>query len=152
MIIESAPDQPELGLFVNFPVSDAIHAAPADPEQAAKVLLLAAKLMRDRQSLPYQLADYLADAFEASMVKPVDLRVPNLAFELNLHSRNKRPSKFGWLATHRILVANEGKHRREIINLIKMSGKVSRSHAERMLRRAERAERESQLIRCHEFD
>ena len=124
MSSKTVQDQPGLDVLVNFPISDAILAASADPEQAAKVLLLAARLMRDRQPLPYQLADYLANAFEKSIDQPIELRVQNLAFELNLKSRNKRPSKFGWLAAHQIMVASEGKSRSEIIKLIQKSGKV----------------------------
>lgn len=148
---ESVQDQPGLDVLVNFPISDAIHAAPADPEQAAKVLLLAARLMRDRRPMPYELADYLANAFEKSIDKPIELRVQNLAFELNLKSRNKRPSKFGWLAAHKIMVANEGKTRGEIIKLIQKLGKVSRAHANRMYDMAKRAEREHQLLCWQEF-
>ena len=53
MSSKTVQDQPGLDVLVNFPISDAILAASADPEQAAKVLLLAARLMRDRQLLPY---------------------------------------------------------------------------------------------------
>jgi len=141
-----AQQQPAIGLLVNFPISDAIRAAPADAEQAARVLLLAAELMRKHEPLPYQLEEYLANAFEAALQKPLDNRVRELAFELNLTSKNKRPSKFGWLEAHRIMLANEGKSRKEIIDSIKKAGKVSRSHALRILDKAEKAEKIHQQI------
>ena len=86
------------------------------------------------------------------MAEPIDSRVRELAFDLNLKSRNKRPSKIDWLDAYRIMVANDGKSRAELIKLIKKSLKVSRSHAVRILCKAEFAESERQRIRLQELD
>ena len=145
-------DTDDLGLYVNFPISDVIGLAPADAEKAAEVLLLAAKLLRDRQPLPYELADYLADAFEASMNKTPELRVKHLAFELNLHAKNKRPSKIQWIDAYRIMVANGDLSRSKQINLISKKYHVSESHARRQLTIAEKAVIESERISHQEVN
>lgn len=146
----SAPKD-DLGLYVNFPVSDAIRQAPSDPEAAARVLLLAASLMRERKTLPYELLDYLADAFE-SMLKPAPDRLRTLALELNLTARNKRPSKVHWLQAYKIMTANEGRTDREIIETIKRETGCSKSHATRILNKAKSAAIEHERVSNSELD
>lgn len=140
------PESVDLGLFVNFPVADAIAAAPADPEAAARVLLLAARILRNRQPIPLHLADYLADAFEAAMAKPEADRVVELGVELNIGARNRRPSKFDWFEAYRILVANPMKSNAELVALIKKKGKCSESHARKILKQAVKAKQNSDEI------
>ena len=41
--------------------------------------------------MPSDLARYIADAFEAAMLKPVTMRAKALALELNLSALNRRP-------------------------------------------------------------
>lgn len=61
-----------------------------DIESAAQVLLIAAKYLRSGAYMPRMLAEHLADAFEASMVKPIDSRLSSLGRELNLTVGNSR--------------------------------------------------------------
>lgn len=68
-----------------------INQAEADPEMAAECLLRAAKYLRSRSPMPSDLANYLADAFEAAMLKPVEMRGRALALELHLTALNRRP-------------------------------------------------------------
>lgn len=137
------PEPEDLSLYVNFPVSEAIRLAPADAEQAAVVLRLAAALMRRRQSLPHELADYLAGAFESSMAKPQESRVQELAHELHLKARNRRPAKAGWIDAYSVMQENPGMRQSDLARAIVGRFGVSMSTAKRLLEEARNAELES---------
>lgn len=59
-------------------------------EDPAPLLLIAAKLLRSGARLPMPLAQWLADAFEASMAKHPEDRSRELAIELGLRRREGR--------------------------------------------------------------
>lgn len=72
-----------------------ISDAEADPEAAARVLLIIAEHLRNRESLPRRLANYIADAFEKASVSPVKKRHKVLGHALNLtcpHRRRVKPN------------------------------------------------------------
>lgn len=75
---------------------DALAKADSDPEQAAQLLRIAARYLREGKPLPRGLDVYLADAFEAAMHKPEKDRGKALALELNLSALNRRPAAY-WL-------------------------------------------------------
>lgn len=77
-------------------VYKAITQAPADPEAAAKVLLLAAERLRAGEPLDRDLTRYLADAFEAAMAQPPRSRAAELARKLHLTAGHRRPVKADW--------------------------------------------------------
>lgn len=56
----------------------------------APLLLLAAQFLRSETRLPKPLAQWLADAFEASMFKPPEVRARELSIELGLQRREGR--------------------------------------------------------------
>lgn len=136
----------DLGLYVNFPVSNAIARAASDPEAAARVLLLAEDILRARKPIPYPLADYLADAFGAAMRKPEEKRVEALALELNLRAKNKRPGRFGWSDAYRVKQANFELPRPKLVALLMKEGDCSESHARRLLEVVEKAIKENDRI------
>jgi len=70
---------------------DAVWRADIDPEQAAEALRIAAGYLRRREPLPDDLADWLADAFESTALKPAKNRAHTLAVELRLKALNRRP-------------------------------------------------------------
>lgn len=144
--------QDDIGLYVNFPVSEEIARAPSDPDAAARVLLLAEDILRTGKTMPLELARYLADAFGAAMRKPVDLRATELAFELNLNARNKRPSSLGWMDALRIIQANPGAPFPRLVELVMKQGPCSESHARRILKKAIKAVAEYEQILCNEED
>lgn len=78
----------------DFEASEAINRAESDPEQAAKALLIAARYMREGKPLPDYLAEHLASAIEAAMLKPTESRGVELARELNLTAQNRRPAAY----------------------------------------------------------
>lgn len=143
--------QDDIGLYVNFPVSEAIARAPSDPDAAAQVLLLAEDILRTGKTMPLELARYLADAFGAAMRKPVDLRAKELAFELNLRARNKRPSSLGWMDALRVIQDNPGASLTRLVYLVMKQGGCSESHARRILEKAKKAMEEyDQILRDEE--
>lgn len=74
-----------------------LSQAEADSDAAAKVLLLAAQYMRRGETLPEDVAQHLAGAFEAAMAKDAKHRGRELLRELHLAARNRRPAKANWL-------------------------------------------------------
>jgi hypothetical protein len=74
-------------MFNDIPLTE----AQADPEKAAECLRRAAAYLRSGKPMPSALAMYLADAFEAAMLKPIGIRAKALALELNLSALNRRP-------------------------------------------------------------
>lgn len=69
-----------------------IAAAPHDGDAAARVLVHFAQLLRRREQIPGNLADYIADAIEASMGKPTLRRAKAFTDELHLTTNNRRPA------------------------------------------------------------
>ena len=57
--------------------------------EPAALLLEAAEILRSGNRLPSPLANWLADAFEAAMLKPVENQANELAIELGLAHRGK---------------------------------------------------------------
>jgi hypothetical protein len=95
-----------------------IREADADPEKAAKVLLEAARLLKSGESLPYELAIYLADAFELAMSKLPEERGIALARELNLAALNRRRKNIDpeWLLRPEYLRLSETQAKKKIAN------------------------------------
>jgi hypothetical protein len=79
-------------MILSAEVDEAILAATANPDAAAKVLLIAARHLRTGRPMPDNLRSFLASAFEVSMTKRKSLRGPSLLKELMLTYGNKRPS------------------------------------------------------------
>lgn len=73
-----------------------LSKSDANPDAAAEVLLLAAEYIRAKEPLPDDLAEHLAGAIEASMVKPERLRGKALLRELNLQIGNRRKADVDW--------------------------------------------------------
>lgn len=136
-----------LGLYVNFPLDEAIRLAPSDQAKAVEALAIAAKLMRAREVLPLGLLDYLADAFEAVSAQQDSEKQPEeLTFHLNLTARHRRPSSVQWLEAFKLMYANQHLTKRETIKLIQKNYKVSRSHASKKYDEAWQAGLESQRV------
>jgi hypothetical protein len=66
--------------------------AASDPDAIAKLLLLFAKQLKNREPLGESAANYLAHAFEKSMVLPQKQRGPALLRELKLTYGSRRPN------------------------------------------------------------
>ena len=126
----------EFSRDINFAVSEAIYAAPANPDKAAEVLMLTARLLRSGEPIPAQLAQYLADAFEASMVKPLEIRAKSLTLELNLTALNRRPNPFDWFAAFKLVALNEGKTEAELKALIMKQAGCGATYAADVLKLA----------------
>lgn len=73
-------------------LTEAMQNAPSDPDEAAKVLLLCAELLRNGEPLPTDARQYIADAFESAALKPAPYRASTLAEELYLTAKNRRPA------------------------------------------------------------
>lgn len=69
----------------------ALELSKSDPQQAEKVLRIAAKYLKEQQQLPPALASFLGDAFERAMKKASMHRGSELLINLNLKARNRRP-------------------------------------------------------------
>lgn len=67
-----------------------IRKAKISEEYAAKALLQIAVYLRQQEAIPGNLAEYLAGAIEASMLKPKD-KGKALSEELGLSAKNRRP-------------------------------------------------------------
>lgn len=151
MTIQHLPEL-EFGRLFDLRTNKAIEQASADPEAAARVLLIAAEYLRQHKPLPYQLADYLADAFEAAMAKAPEKRLADLGFELNLKSRNKRPHKLTISSAYAIvqqnyhLVDQSGDYPNvktpPLLALLQKKGACSVSHARSLLDRIDKALRD----------
>lgn len=70
----------------------AMEMSRVDPEQAAEVLRIAAKHLRNQEQLPSALAYFLADAFEKAMKKASIFRGSELLIHLNLKVSSRRPT------------------------------------------------------------
>ncbi len=71
---------------------DAIAKAEYDPDGAAEALKLAAEYLRAGEPLPGNLAQWLAEAFEAVAAAPQKQRAAVLARGLSLMAGNRRPA------------------------------------------------------------
>lgn len=76
----------------DFDAAKHISRVQMSENHAAEVLLMAAKYLREYNAVPTNIAEYLADAIEASMVKGEGHRAKALIEELGLKVRNRRPS------------------------------------------------------------
>ena len=76
--------------FLTAKLENALDLADADPEQAAVVLREAAGFLRKGEPLPFELAIYLADAFERSMRMAPSVRGSELLLNLGLKANNRR--------------------------------------------------------------
>lgn len=70
----------------------AMDFSKSDPNQAAEVLRIAAKYLKNQAEMPYPLALFLADAIDRAMSKASGMRASELLINLNLKSRNRRPA------------------------------------------------------------
>lgn len=70
----------------------AMDFSKSDPNQAAEVLRIAAKYLKNQAEMPYPLALFLADAFDRAMSKASGMRASELLINLNLKSNNRRPA------------------------------------------------------------
>ncbi len=77
--------------FADDAATDALALSDSDPDAAKKVMLIAAGYIRRGEALPGNLAEYLVEAIEAAMAKPVKLRAKALTDELGLTANNRRP-------------------------------------------------------------
>ena len=68
----------------------ALEVSKSDPQQAAKVLRIAASYLKAQQPLPSALASFLGDAFERAMKKIPMYRGSELLVYLNLEVKNRR--------------------------------------------------------------
>jgi hypothetical protein len=148
MTIQHLP-QLEFDRLFDLRSSKAIQQASADPEEAARVLLIAAEYLREHKPLPYQLADYLADAFESAMAKAPEKRLAELGFELNLKSKNKRPHRLNLASAYAIVQQNfhlvdqsrgySNVKTPALLALLKGQGGCSVSHARSILDQIDKA-------------
>jgi len=72
-------------------LDSALELSKSDPQQAAKVLRIAASYLKAQQPLPSALASFLGDAFERAMKKIPMYRGSELLVYLNLEVKNRRP-------------------------------------------------------------
>ncbi|MRK20720.1 hypothetical protein [Pseudomonas sp. JG-B] len=98
VIIQDGEEQPAIDFDPDDDEADlAVCRAPADADEAAKALLIAARYLRENKPLPWILRSYLAGAIEASMLKPNgDSRNTAFLRELHLAAENRRPVKALW--------------------------------------------------------
>lgn len=82
---------------IDFTGYDAIKWSESHPDAAANALTLVAGYLRSGEAVPSELAKYLADAIEVSMVKPIKLRARAFTDELHLTVSHRPPSGY-WLA------------------------------------------------------
>lgn len=75
----------------DFEVHEHIRRKEIDEDHAVVALLKIAKYLREYGALPSNLAEYLADAIVASMVKPKGKRAKAFTDELGLTANNARP-------------------------------------------------------------
>lgn len=76
----------------DFEVNKHIRRKETDEDHAVVALLTIAKYLREYGALPSNLAEYLADAIVASMVKPKGKRAKAFTDELGLTAKNRRPA------------------------------------------------------------
>lgn len=69
---------------------EAVTLADSEAKTAGDALRIAAGYMRRREPLPPVLADWLADAFEITALKPEGYQAEALALELGLMALNRR--------------------------------------------------------------
>lgn len=95
---EGDKDSPEPVVSLDFSVEvhELLTRAESDPASAMKLLVMLAKNLRARTLPSGVLADYVADAIEATAAKPTDYHARALTDELHLTSQDRRP-KHSWV-------------------------------------------------------
>ena len=88
---------------------EAIKRSKLENQGAVDALRIAAEYLRRREALPDNLADWLADAIEASMGKPDKENGRALLLELGLTAANRRPAA-DWIevSTHWDRLVSDG--------------------------------------------
>ncbi len=113
-----------------------LRRVEADPDAAAKLLLLSAEYLRNRQPMPSMLADYIADAFESAAVKPREHRPKQLTDELRLTANNKRKANADWLDAYEVIKANPNKKpHAQAAELAKHAG-IGQTKADELIKKA----------------
>ena len=79
-------------LDIDAEAHDWLARLESDPQAPAEVLKIAARYLRNRERLPGNLADHLADAFEAAALKQRTHQGPALLRELGFTQGNRRPA------------------------------------------------------------
>jgi hypothetical protein len=79
--------------FADDAATDALARAESDHDAARDALLIAAEYIRRGEALPGNLADHIAGAIEAAMVKPQKVRAKALTDKLHLTANNRKPKK-----------------------------------------------------------
>ena len=95
---------------------EALITAPKSSDAAAKLLLIAARHIRNQEPLPVELAEFIADAIESSMTLQDDEeRIRKFLLRLHLTSDHRRPEFTNWYeigsAMDDELQKNHGDHR-----------------------------------------
>jgi hypothetical protein len=88
-----------MGFKLNFSIEahDALTNAPKSSDDAAKLLLIAARHIRNQEPLPMGLAEFIADAIESSMTLQDDEeRIRKFLLGLHLTSDHRRPEFTNW--------------------------------------------------------
>lgn len=84
-------------LMYHHETSQALHYADSDPDEAARVLELAASYLKMNKEMPHELRWFLATAFELAMSQQPDKRNNALLMALKLKSPGRRPVKTQYL-------------------------------------------------------
>ncbi len=118
-----------------------LSRSEADSDAAAKVLLLAAQYIRRGETLPEDVAQHLAGAFEAAMAKDAKHRGQELLFELHLAARNRRPSKADWIEVGRRFeeLMRQGQSQGKASAQVAVDFKISEATAKRRWKQYESA-------------
>lgn len=137
IFIQDGNEQPDIDLDPDDEEADlAVCRAPADADEAAKALLIAARYLRENKPLPWILRTYLASAIEVSMPKPSG-EARNVAFlrELHLAAENRRPVKALWFEVGDLIDMELSKNGGKLNIAINQAAKkfaISRSTAARL--------------------
>lgn len=120
--------------------ADAIAKAESDPQGATDALLILAHYLRAGQPVPHNLAAWVADAIEASMGKPHEVRGGALLRELNLTAHGRRPAA-SWVDVGMFVAAREGSKIEAIHDAAARWG-IDETTVKRYVRRYEAANRD----------
>lgn len=135
-------------------VAEAMHDAEADPDGAARLLLIAAKYLRRDEPLPTMLRLYLAEAFERSMMKSKPYRNKALLRELRLMTAGRRKVKTPWLDSpgeYFYWLVESGVSQNAAAAQISADYGISESTAVRLWREWRAAKEEHDRL-CREYD
>lgn len=114
-------------------INEMICYAQSDPEDAAKLLMVAAAYLRKSEDVPSRLACFIADAIEAAMLKPAEYRLKALGRELHLTAGNRRPVKLHPHTLPELIVYCGGKTDAATISQTASAYGISKSTARRLL-------------------